>query len=170
MQRRTFRQIKPLEAEAFELEIENLRNGGELRLHLPEGPSSSRVSLYSGGGQLEQRGYKQNFTYYLEGSRVYLSFSGKSYVFEEILPFGDRGDSQKGDGRILSKMPGRIIQLAVSPGDPIEEGKLVLVMESMKMENRVLAPIKGEVGEVLVAEGDLVEADQVLLSVVAHEG
>jgi acetyl/propionyl-CoA carboxylase alpha subunit len=169
MQRRIFRQIKPLEKEDLELEIENLRNGGGLRLHLKDSFSSSTVRLSASGGQMDLSGSRTPFAFHREGSKIYLFFSGRNYVFEEVLPFGQEEGPQEGDGQVVSKMPGRIIKVAVKSGDPIGQGELVLIMESMKMENRILAAFKGKISELFVSEGDLVESDQVLLRMIPDE-
>jgi biotin carboxyl carrier protein len=63
-------------------------------------------------------------------------------------------------------MPGRIVKVLVRPGDRVEAGQGLVVVEAMKMENELRAQKPGTVTEVLVAEGSLVEA-RALLVVVA---
>ena len=46
----------------------------------------------------------------------------------------------------------------VEPGDKVEKGEGILVIEAMKMENEIGSPKEGTVGKVEVAEGDRVEA------------
>jgi len=59
-------------------------------------------------------------------------------------------------------MPGRVVRVMVAPGDAIEAGAVLLVLEAMKMEHAVRAPVAGTVGELHVAVGDQVEGDQTL--------
>jgi len=60
-------------------------------------------------------------------------------------------------GNIVSPMPGRIIKIAVSEGDSILKGDLLLVVEAMKMENSIMSPGDGVVETISVSVGDLVD-------------
>jgi biotin carboxyl carrier protein len=67
-------------------------------------------------------------------------------------------------GRVTIKalMPGRVVQVLVKPGDEVEAGQGVLIVEAMKMENEVKAPKAGKVLEVKVAAGQTVEKGDIL--------
>jgi len=54
-------------------------------------------------------------------------------------------------------MPGRVIEVRVSPGDTVETGDVVVVLEAMKVQMRLLAPRAGIVGTVCVQAGDVVK-------------
>jgi 3-methylcrotonyl-CoA carboxylase alpha subunit len=62
-------------------------------------------------------------------------------------------------------MPGRIRKTLVEPGDSVERGQVVLVLEAMKMEHAIRAPRDGTVTRLDHAEGDLVEAGTVLAEI-----
>ena len=62
-------------------------------------------------------------------------------------------------------MPGKVIAVLVSEGDPVERGQGLVIVEAMKMENEVRCPINGEVKEVKVKTGDALEAGAVLVVV-----
>lgn len=64
---------------------------------------------------------------------------------------------------ILSPMPGTIIEVFVKPGDAVEEGQEMLVLEAMKMENPIVATMDGTVKEVTVNVDDKVATNQVLV-------
>jgi 3-methylcrotonyl-CoA carboxylase alpha subunit len=68
-----------------------------------------------------------------------------------------------GGGRLTAPMPGKIVQVAVKPGDVVERGAALMVLEAMKMEHTIAAPAAGVVGELLYAAGDLVEEGAELL-------
>ena len=59
-------------------------------------------------------------------------------------------------------MPGAVFEILKGPGDAVEEGETVLVLEAMKMEMAIAAPASGVVSEILVSKGDQVTAGQVL--------
>lgn len=74
-----------------------------------------------------------------------------------------RQPQAEGEG-IRAPMPGRIVDVLVEAGDPVEAGDVVLILEAMKMENELRAPRKGTVTSVLVKKGDSAESGQLLLA------
>ncbi|MEX1300127.1 MAG: biotin/lipoyl-containing protein [Desulfotignum sp.] len=64
---------------------------------------------------------------------------------------------------ILAPMPGTIIDVSVKPGDAVEEGDEMLVLEAMKMENPIVATVDGTVKEVMVNVDDKVATNQVMV-------
>ncbi len=59
-------------------------------------------------------------------------------------------------------MPGKVVRVLVSPGDAVEAGQGLLVVEAMKMQNEIRAPRAGRVLSVPAAEGATVAAGEVL--------
>ena len=68
-----------------------------------------------------------------------------------------------GPAPILAPMPGLIIRINVSPGDRVEAGDGVVVMEAMKMENELRATSSGTVKTVKVTPGTAVERGALLV-------
>jgi len=62
-------------------------------------------------------------------------------------------------------LAGNIWKVEVSPGDYVEEGDLVVILEAMKMETEVRANKSGTVGSVSVKEGDSVAVGDTLLTI-----
>ena len=73
--------------------------------------------------------------------------------------------AEAGTGAVLAIMPGKIIRVMVEPGQKVEEGDPVCVLEAMKMENELHAHQSGTVRAVHVKPGDDVEKDQVLVEI-----
>lgn len=67
-------------------------------------------------------------------------------------------------GAIAAPMAGRIMRVAVSAGDIVGAGDLLLILEAMKMENEIRAPTAGQVTQVLASAGQRVAEGDVLLS------
>ena len=68
-------------------------------------------------------------------------------------------------GAITAALAGTVFKVLVKPGDVVNAGEPVAVLEAMKMENEVTAPQAGTVDAVFVREGDAVEMGDALLSV-----
>lgn len=64
---------------------------------------------------------------------------------------------------ILAPMGGKVIDVKVKPGDTVNEGDEVVIIEAMKMELPVVAESSGTVKEVRCTKGDAVEAEAVLV-------
>jgi len=64
---------------------------------------------------------------------------------------------------ITAPMPGKVLQVLVRPGDRVEVGDGLLLLEAMKMESRLTAEAAGTVAEVSVTAGDMVVGGQVLI-------
>ena len=60
-------------------------------------------------------------------------------------------------------MPGVILDIKVAPGDQVNKGDVVMVLEAMKMKNDLHASQDGVVESVDVSQGDQVKYGQVLL-------
>jgi acetyl-CoA carboxylase biotin carboxyl carrier protein len=63
---------------------------------------------------------------------------------------------------IKSEITGTVWQLKAQPGDRVEEGDTLIVIESMKMEIPVITEDAGTVSEILVKEKDPVAEGQVV--------
>lgn len=81
------------------------------------------------------------------------------------MPVQQKPLSSGGSGgtAVPAPMPGSIIDVLVQPGDTIEAGAVLLILEAMKMENEVTAPQPGTVLEVLVKKGDTVNSGDPLV-------
>jgi biotin carboxyl carrier protein len=64
----------------------------------------------------------------------------------------------EGPQRIDAPMPGKVVRVLVRPGDSVQEGQGLLVVEAMKMENELQSPKAGVVKELHAQEGQAVEA------------
>ena len=69
------------------------------------------------------------------------------------------------EGGIKSSMQGMVLGLNVKPGDAVQEGDVVAVIEAMKMENDIHSSHSGIVREIFVKESDFVAAGDVIMVV-----
>jgi biotin carboxyl carrier protein len=61
-------------------------------------------------------------------------------------------------------MPGLVVEVPVKEGDEIQQGKVLVILESMKMQNELKSPRDGTVTRIEVQAGDSVEQRQAMLS------
>jgi acetyl-CoA/propionyl-CoA carboxylase biotin carboxyl carrier protein len=71
-----------------------------------------------------------------------------------------------GSGMVTVLMQGTIVKVLVSPGDAVEVGQSVCVLEAMKMENTITAEKSGTVKEVRVSAGDSVGPGDIVAVIV----
>ncbi len=64
---------------------------------------------------------------------------------------------------LTAPLPGRVTHVAVQPGQAVQPGDTLVVIEAMKMENEFKASAAGTVAEVRVQPGQAVNAGDVLL-------
>jgi acetyl/propionyl-CoA carboxylase alpha subunit len=64
---------------------------------------------------------------------------------------------------VKATLPGLVVAVAVSAGDEVAEGSVLLTLEAMKMQNEVRAPRAGRVIEVAVDAGETVATGAALL-------
>jgi propionyl-CoA carboxylase alpha chain len=74
-----------------------------------------------------------------------------------LMPFKAPPDMSK---YVLSPMPGLLVQVAVQPGQKVQAGERVAVIEAMKMENVLFASADGTVAQVLAQQGESLSVDQ----------
>lgn len=67
-----------------------------------------------------------------------------------------------GAGEVAAPMQGTILKVLVEPGQTVERGDAVVILEAMKMETTLAAGTAGVVNEISVAPGDTVAAGQVV--------
>lgn len=73
-----------------------------------------------------------------------------------------RTSAKAGGDELTSPMQGTIVKVAVSDGDTVAEGDLVLVLEAMKMEQPITAHKAGKVSGLSAKPGDTVTSGAVL--------
>ena len=66
---------------------------------------------------------------------------------------------------IKSPMPGNVLKINVTPGQKVNEGDVLLILEAMKMENEVVSTKTGTVAQIVVEKGAVVETGSPLVVV-----
>jgi acetyl-CoA carboxylase biotin carboxyl carrier protein len=67
--------------------------------------------------------------------------------------------------KVQSEVAGKVWQIVASPGQELEIGAAIVILESMKMEIPVSAPEKGRLVSIEVKEEDVVEEGQLVATI-----
>lgn len=67
-------------------------------------------------------------------------------------------------GDLYAPMPGLVLDVMAAPGQQVEAGAPLIVLEAMKMENVLKAEAAGTVESIAVAKGEAVEKKQLLVA------
>lgn len=90
-----------------------------------------------------------------DGGDILMQYEGREYRLAEA---GQRRIPTRQSGDLRAPMAGKIIRVLVQPGDAVQVGEPLLILEAMKMEQQIAAPRDGVVDRILCQEGDQVTA------------
>ena len=118
------------------------------------------------GGWIEIEGKNQLFCVHRNRNEVVVWIGGRAYRLVRIQK-GRTSDetASAGSGEIRALMPGKIVRIDVSAGQPVAEKQSLVIMESMKMETTLAAPHPGTVSAVKCQVGQIVEMGELLVIV-----
>jgi propionyl-CoA carboxylase alpha chain len=78
----------------------------------------------------------------------------------ELMPYKAPPDLSK---FLMSPMPGLLVEVAVQPGQQVQAGEKLAVIEAMKMENVLFATQDGVVGKISANKGESLAVDQIIM-------
>ena len=155
-------------------------SGNDHEVELGLGKDTVTVAVDGRQYSLEVRSRASGEYLLRDGSKVYncIVDQKSAGVFEVVLRGRDyevtiidpkrlrsgqnSGSHHSGAAEIASPMPGKVVRVLVKPGDKVEAGAGVLVVEAMKMQNEMKAPKAGTVISIEAKEGATVNAGDVL--------
>ena len=95
------------------------------------------------------------------GTRIEaLVMSPRMAELHKLMPFKAPPDLSK---YVLSPMPGLLVEVSVTPGQKVQAGERVAVIEAMKMENVLFAAADGVVKKVVATKGESLTVDQLIV-------
>jgi propionyl-CoA carboxylase alpha chain len=87
--------------------------------------------------------------------------SPRAAELARLMPYKAPPDTSK---LLLSPMPGLLVHVAVKPGQQVQAGERLAVVEAMKMENILTASQDVVVKEILANQGESLSVDQPIVS------
>lgn len=125
-----------------------------------------RVSLlFDDGRQLSGRGVRRRDGVEVVTTRGSSRVALADPLSDRIAHVVEEAGGEEKEEEVRALMPGRVLEVCVNPGDSVEMGGLLLVIEAMKMQNEIRARARGAVVRVDVSPGEAVEAGAPLLTI-----
>jgi acetyl-CoA/propionyl-CoA carboxylase, biotin carboxylase, biotin carboxyl carrier protein len=103
---------------------------------------------------------------------LWLGRDGRAWMVREDDTVAARAGAgaARADGVVRSPMPGTVLAVRVTAGQPVRAGAPVAVVEAMKMEHTVTAPLDGVVTELSAKAGQQVGMDEPLAVIQPEQG
>jgi acetyl-CoA/propionyl-CoA carboxylase biotin carboxyl carrier protein len=119
--------------------------------------------LAPGEAAIELDGVVRRYAFAADDEVVWIAREG--HQLQARTKRRERSGAQIAAGSLEAPMPGTVLEVRVGNGDRVQEGDVLLVLESMKMELQVTAPRPGIVEGLTLRSGDRVALGQPLVAV-----
>ena len=139
------------EGETIHVDLQELKQGALYSILMNQ--RSHDVLLERKNDQLEVT---------MEG-RLY-RFGVQNKIEKSLEQAGGGRIKKKGPPVLKAEMPGVVVEVKVKPGDEVEAGDILLVIEAMKMQNEITAPAAATIKGVSVSDGQLLTDGDELVS------
>ncbi len=97
----------------------------------------------------------------INGTNYTVSLKDKLDLLLEQMGIGNAAAQKIND--LKAPMPGLVLEIKVIPGDMVEKGDALIVLEAMKMENVLKAAAPARIKSIEVKQGIAVEKGQILI-------
>jgi acetyl-CoA/propionyl-CoA carboxylase biotin carboxyl carrier protein len=161
-----------------EWELEAAAGKGGISVHVLGDPGRARVrtggrelrmsasDAGEGRARVELDGRARLWDHAVLGVERWVAAGADTFA-HRVVELVVEGASAETDGALEAPMPGSILSVRVAAGDQVQEGDVLVVVESMKMELTLTAPHDATVHEVRVSAGDQVTQGQSLVALEA---
>jgi 3-methylcrotonyl-CoA carboxylase alpha subunit len=151
----------------------------DIRLENRPGPEADAFRVHAGSHHLDAeiadagdghvrvhvKGVSGEALVLVDGDRVFVGFGDHGWDLHVEPLHQDESAHAEEDAHPVAPMPGTVVAISVAPGDRVEAGQTLLIMEGMKMELTLTAPVGGVVEQIHCEPGQSVEADAVLVDI-----
>jgi 3-methylcrotonyl-CoA carboxylase alpha subunit len=132
-------------------------------IELPGGTSMSASAREGDDGAMdvELEGKRSHATVVRRGDTLTVFAGANSHVIEFEKPA--TAEQEDPSGRLVSPLPGSVIQVLVGSGETVAKGQALMIIEAMKMEHTISAPKRGTVRQIYFSKGEQVAEGAQLL-------
>ena len=110
-------------------------------------------------------GRRETVGVHRDGDMLYVQDGRGTHALRAVPYLSYISASAQASGDVKAPMMGLILKVGVAPGDRVEKGAVVVILESMKMEMRITADCTGTVAAVNCRAGQTVERNAVVVSI-----
>jgi 3-methylcrotonyl-CoA carboxylase alpha subunit len=130
-----------------------------------EGQTTHAAGEMLPGSQLraDLGGCRINATVVVAGEKRHVFLHGRGFAFAAVDPLFNAGEGGGAEGGLTAPMPGKVIALLAKPGEAVDKGAPLMILEAMKMEHAIAAPAAGVVKGFRFGVGDQVSDGAELL-------
>ncbi|MCH9691091.1 MAG: biotin/lipoyl-binding protein [Gammaproteobacteria bacterium] len=90
-----------------------------------------------------------------DDNTLFLHLDGKSWQVERLDEFTDNNEAGNNpNGEARAPMPGMVVEILVAPGQFVQTGQCIMLIESMKLQIQIPAPTAGVMSTIYVNAGD----------------
>jgi len=132
----------------------------------------SNAALKNDRLSYESDGIRQDMFAHINQTKVTLKSSDR-IVQVDVLAVDDLANNSAASAAegnlVVAVMPGQIVETLVKPGDQVEEGQSVVVLEAMKLLQQLPAPCSGIITQLNCNPGETVQSGAVLAVIETKE-
>jgi 3-methylcrotonyl-CoA carboxylase alpha subunit len=146
--------------------VTEVGTGGRRRFRMTVGEKSVMAAGELEGNELyaDIDGHRQRAAVVPGGDGEFTLFGARGAMqFALAQPDMGADEALAGAADFTTPMPGVVVRLLVEPGQPVERGQALLILEAMKMEHRICAPADGSVRAFYFEAGEQVAGGDELL-------
>jgi biotin carboxyl carrier protein len=139
-------------------------NGREIRLDAVQLTENS-LSILIGGSSFRVDREISEAANSLDAQRILVGGQPYEVALRDARSLRNRRGAVAADAgplKVKASMPGKVVRVLTKPGERVQPGAGIVVIEAMKMQNEVRSPKDGTVKELLAREGMNVNAGDVL--------
>ena len=125
--------------------------------------------LTEAGVIAELDGVRRKLAWHRDGDELWLTWPGRMLRLQDQTHLPPQAAEGAGSGRIRAPMDGAVLDVRCAPGDRVQKGDVLVLLEAMKIEHSLTADRDGEVASVSVQAGDQVKAKQLLVELTSED-
>ncbi len=142
------------------------------RFDVTVGEEKIAVQVVDWGGLYlvaEIDGLRRSLAYAFKHAELHIEANGAALAITETLMAPPEAKEGEGDAELRAPMNGKIVAVHAAPGDKVQKGQRLIVLEAMKIEHEITAGRSGTLASVNVKPGEQVPTRH-LLATLAAEG
>jgi biotin carboxyl carrier protein len=106
----------------------------------------------------------------LSGGTAYIRAFGRTFMLHIVDPVEQAAAEAGGHGGIIrAPMPGVVVDVTVTEGEPVVTGQPMMTLESMKILTKITAPRNGEVAQIHFQPGQTFDRNAALVTLKRKE-